>query len=348
MGSRFLTPKWLLITMPTTALLGCISPPNWQHISIKDKQTASNQLIVDTGYCEMVSIGSAPMPTVISSGNNVNQTTSFQISGPTGIYTGQANTYPSGGFGAGFASGLSNSMGNFAAMAALAQQARMYHACMNAKGWVDVPKDSNQVQSAVPQSKELGNIYADITIYPSPKEAWEADVEEFFWFYPQYSSGKSYHLLDKIVRAKAKENPKMDGYEILNLALKDLSSGAHPIKESSDPDIKMARSTYQRAISGNSNYQSLLSLFYFIQFKEQGKPAFGPQRSTYWAKQAAESGDEMGIISLSSNLFMGIGVKQDKVKAYRILSRIKSTPTAAELLQKFEGNMTDSDLKKVK
>ena len=330
------------------ALSACVSAPNWQHISIKDKPTASKQLIVDSGYCEMVSIGSAPMPTVISSGNNVNQTTTFQISGPTGLYTGQANSYPSGGFGGGFASGLSNSMGNFAAMAALAQQTRMYNACMNAKGWIDVPKDAVETQAPAPASKDVGNIYADIRIYPSPKVEWEIDVEEFFWFYPQYSSGKSYPLLDKIVRAKAKDNPKMNGPQILNLALKELSSNGYPIKDSSDPDLKMARSTYQQAISGNSNYQALLSLFYFIQFKEQGKPDFGPQRSTYWAKQSAESGSEMGIISLSSNLFMGVGIKQDKVKACLILRRIKNNPTAAELLQKFESNMSDLELSQVR
>jgi len=132
------------------------------------------------------------------------------------------------------------------------------------------------------------------------------------------------------------------------LALKELSSNGYPIKDSSDPDLKMARSTYQQAISGNSNYQALLSLFYFIQFKEQGKPDFGPQRSTYWAKQSAESGSEMGIISLSSNLFMGVGIKQDKVKACLILRRIKNNPTAAELLQKFESNMSDLELSQVR
>ena len=329
-------------------LSACVSAPNWQHISIKDKPTASKQLIVDSGYCEMVSIGSAPMPTVISSGNNANQTTTFQISGPTGRYTGQANTYPSGGFGGGFASGFSNSMGNFAAMAALAQQTRMYNACMNAKGWVDVPKEENQTQPLASTSKELGNVYADISVYPSPKTAWEADIEEFFLFYPQYSSGSAYQRLDKVIRIKAGENPKADGPEILGLAQKDLIREGYPIKDTSDPDLQIARSTYQRALSGNSNYQALLSLFYFIQAKEQGKPTFGPQRSVYWAKKAAEAGDDMGIMSLGSNLFMGFGIKQDKVKAYRVVSRIKNNPTAAELLQKFESNMSDKELGQVR
>ena len=348
MKSASITPKWLLISMSLMTLFGCVSAPNWQHISIKDKQTASKQLVIDSGYCEMVSIGSAPMPTVISSGNNVNQTTTFQISGPTGVYTGQANTYPSGGFGGGFASGLSNSMGNFAAMAALAQQTRMYNACMNAKGWIDTPKEANPAQPLAPTSKELGNVYADIAVYPSPKTAWEADVEEFFWFYPQYSSGSAYQRLDKIVRIKAGENPKADGPEILGLAQKDLIREGYPIKDTSDPDFQIARSTYQRALSGNSNYQALLSLFYFIQAKEQGKPTFGPQRSVYWAKKAAEAGDDMGIMSLGSNLFMGFGIKQDKVKAYRVVSRIKNNPTAAELLQKFESKMSDKDLEQVR
>lgn len=338
----------LLLGISLMALVGCVSAPNWQHISIKDKPTASKQLLIDSGYCEMVSIGSAPMPTVISSGSNVNQTTTFQISGPTGSYTGQANTYPSGGFGGGFASGLSNSMGNFAAMAALAQQTRMYNACMNAKGWVDAPKEANQTQPLAPTSKELGYVYADITVYPSPKTAWEADIEEFFWFYPQYSSGSAYQRLDKIVRIKASENPKMDGPEILGLAQKDLIREGYTIKESDNPDIEVSRSTYRAATRGNSNYQGLLSLFYYIQVKEQGKPTFGAQRSVYWAKKAAESGDETGIMSLGSNLFLGFGIKQDKVKAYRVVSRIKNNPTAAELLQKFERNMSDKELSQVR
>lgn len=140
----------------------------------------------------------------------------------------------------------------------------------------------------------------------------------------------------------------MSGPQLLSLAQKDLVREGYSIKETSDPDLKVARSTYQKAVSGNSSYQGLLSLFYYMQVKEQGKPNFGAQRSVYWAKLAAEAGDEIGIMSLGSNLFMGFGIKQDKVKAYRVVSRIKSDPTAAELLQKFEKEMSDKELIQVR
>lgn len=324
-----------------TLVGGCAT--NWVHPRIPDTAASARQLTIDDGYCTMVSVGAAPMPPVISSngpttswvtgtGSTYNSTTGQRT---TGTYTGQVTTMPSGGFGSGFSSGFASGASAGAAIRAAIEQDKIHKACMTNKGWVDgdtlPPSQTPKVETQLPQPPSP-------LAYSSPEAQWKADIDEFYNFFPEYKAKNQQSLLDKRVKAIAKNKDMTTGSLYLLTAQEQLSQE----KLVATPDIKDSgnlRATYIASVKGDARQQSALALAY-VQRKDERTP-FNPKRAEYWSRESALQGNPVGQMGYGIVLFQ-LG---DKVNGYRWVEFAASKGAdTGNNLNRFRANMNEGEL----
>lgn len=352
----------LINIIAALALTGCATA-NWQHPKISDKNAMAKQLVIDDGYCTRVANGSAPMPQIVAP--ETPTTTTFNASGTTynsstgertyGNYSGQATTIPSGGFGGGFASGMASGASLGAAINARRAYDRIHKSCMYTKGWLDIPVGTTAPEAASNSSSAPAALAPAIAakkplpvqpvkaaqIYASPAEQWQADVDEFYVFYPAYRTGLLHQWIDGKVRVIAKESPHMSGPLILIAAHASLKAASQAAREPTSKTMSRLLSFYHSSSAGDAMDQVALGTEYL---QESNLP-FNQKRSAYWVQQSALSGNSLGQQVYGLMLFKGEGVAQDRVEGYRFIEKASLIDSdARKLLTDIRPLLTSNEL----
>lgn len=338
------------ILLSSLALAGCAAGPNWQRTDIQDKVSVSRQLAIDDGQCTLVSVGAAPMPRPLSTNP---QAQNFTVQGSTynpsagtwshSTYTGQITNGSRGGFADGVATGFNAGMTLGATIKAQQQQDAIYAACMNAKGWVDVPaatkmSDVPVLQRTVASSEQKSE---EAITNNSAMIAWQRDVEEFLWLFPAYRETEHYKRLDATVRKIAKDDPSLDGKQVLLMAREVLKIEGLEVSTPGTPSHRLAALSYQQAVKGDAKAQLAMSAAHSGNSGE----GLGVERAMYWANEAARRGDPVGEILMGLHLFHGNGIEQNKVAGYKLVKKAANVNSDARaLLPKLEAAMSASEL----
>lgn len=331
-------------------LAGCATAPNWQRTDIKDKAVLGRQLTADHGQCTLVSVGAAPMPTIPSTtpqAQNINvQGRTYNSSTGTwsnSTYTGQITSGPSGGFGGGMASGFNSGLALGATIRAQQQQDAIYVACMNAKGWTDIPAgtDSARIPAVNPVTPSVAKNSEVQGASDSANIAWRRDVEEFLWLFPGYTEGNRYQQLDSMVRRVANEHPQLSEKIILLRARKALQKEGVEVSAPNTPTHRLAAMSYENAAQGDTKAQLAMAAVH----SDKSGEGLGPERATYWANEAARRGDPLGQTLMGLKLFHGEGIEQNKVAGYRLVKQAAAVDSdARDLLPKLEAAMSEAEL----
>lgn len=322
----------------------------------------ARQLVIDDGYCTRVANGSAPMPQIVAA--PASTTTTFNARGTTyntttgettrGTYTGQATTAPSGGFGGGFASGMASGAGLGAAINARKAQDRIHKSCMYAKGWHDAPAGTAAdiaiapvvaSAAAIPKPSAAAQPTKFVEVYDTAEEQWQADVEEFYFFYPAYRAGMRHQWIDGKVRVIAKESPQLTGPLILIAAHASLKSASQAAPEPASKAIARLLTFYHSASAGDAMDQVTFGTAYLQ--GEDGLPV-SQKRSAYWFQQSAATGNSIGQQVYGLMLFRGEGVAKDRVEGYRFIAKAALIdPDARKLLSDLRPKLTPAELRQV-
>lgn len=317
---------------------GCTTSPNWKHPGISNQIKMDQQLVRDKDFCTLVSYGAAPMPVYAPPVNplgvaNVNIRGSTYDS-KTGnwshsTYTGQVTTGPSGGFAGGLASGLGSGLALGAAIKAQQRETELLNACMRNLGWEDSPNDqtieqleNTQYLVPSPNSAEIRSIVQKIPAYPSAKDQWKADFDEFAFLFPGYKDADNWKRLDTKVRQVASELANATGSGILWVSHKQLQEQGVKVNPAQGPTARKMLLFYGDAASGLQMDQIAIAL---VIDEELGKPPekaqadFWRRRSLFWIKEAAISGDPHAIAYIGIRLIGGDQVPEDKKSGYRLL-----------------------------
>ena len=336
-------------------LSGCATSPEWRHLRIQDKAASERQFTIDDGECTLlassgappVSVVPAPAPTsanVTMQGSTYNTTTGQRT---YGTYSGQVNTVPSGGFAGGFASGLSSGASLGTVIAARQAEERIHRSCMYSRGWTDKAPGVGEGEMGALTVKARGYTppAKPASVYGDAQEEWGADTKEFLRFYPAYASGEFYERLNQKVKALAAAQA-MTGPEYLLAALNQLRGEARRAPEDAT-DSGSVRATYVRAVQGSPADQAAMGLFYAD--RRDPRVPVDPVRSAHWSRKAALAGNAMGQLGYGIALFAGIGVKQDKVNAYRWVKLAESNGASVKsTLTMFESEMSPAELQAIR
>ena len=349
--------KKLLCITAALALAGCATP-NWQNSRISDKSAAARQLVIDDGYCTKVASGSAPMPQIVAPATPT--TTTFNASGSTyntstgqrtyGSYSGQATTVPSGGFAGGFASGMATGASIGAAINARRAYDSIHKSCMYAKGWDDAPPEATSLAATAPAPTAVQKPAPVVQpvkvtqIYDSPTEQWQADIEEFYVFYPAYRTGELHQWIDGKVRVVAKESPRLSGPLTLIAAHASLKAASQAAHEPTSKAMSRLLTFYHSSSAGNAMDQVALGTEYL----QEADLPLDRKRSAYWFQQSALSGSSIGQQVYGLMLLRGEGIPQDKVEGYRFIKKASLIDAdARKLLSDIQPLMTPEELRQV-
>lgn len=347
-----------LICSISLALFGCASAPStsWQHTSITDQQAAARLFLQDIDYCTAAAEGAVPMPQIQTPQQPVTTNVNGQIrtyNSSTGqttyhTYNGVATSAPSGGFAGGLSSGLSSGFSIGASIAASERRERLQKLCMINKGWIEVPAGSsfaapiqnrNVEQFEAPQTHVAAS---EFKIYESTEKERAADLKEFYSFYPGYEQSVSLNqAFNQQIRLIQASQPQLTGPKLFILAHQALSSsgkGAPPSRDS------LALKTYLKAVDGSSVDQAALGILY-MKGAEEGL-AKDLTRSAYWSQKSAISGNPTGQAGYGLLMFLGQGVKANRVDGYKLVKQAAEIDRSnLALLRKLESEMTQDELK---
>lgn len=351
--------RFCLYSLICSVLYGCATSPStsWQHTSITDRQTAAKLFLQDIDYCVAVAGGAAPMPPIQPAQQpvttNINgkiksyDTTTGQTTYHT--YNGVATSNPSGGFAGGVANGVASGLSLGAYIAASERQERLEKMCMTNRGWVEVPAGGSFAAPLRTSTVETAQLSKSIqttpetTIYESKAIEREADLKEFFSFFPSYENSKSLNeQFNERIRVIETTQPKLNGPKIFILAHQSLSSN-NQVKAAHPDSLELK--TYLKAVDGSSVDQAGMGVLY-MQGSESGGIYKNLNRSAYWNQKSGNAGNPIGQTGFGLLLFYGQGIKANRIEGYKLVKQASSVDsTYVEIVRKLESEMTQDELK---